>query len=35
MQEKIQEELGLNPVDKGVIVLYDGEKQEQVSAEIN
>uniref|UniRef100_A0A0K8TSF4 Large ribosomal subunit protein bL32m n=1 Tax=Tabanus bromius TaxID=304241 RepID=A0A0K8TSF4_TABBR len=28
MQEKIQEELGLNPVDKEVIVLYDGEKDQ-------
>lgn len=30
MQEKIQQELGLNPVDQEVIVLYDGEKAEQV-----
>lgn len=29
MQEKIQQELGLDPVDKEVIVLYDGEKGEQ------
>lgn len=32
MQEKIQKELGLNPVDQEVIVLYDGEKAEQVRA---
>lgn len=25
MQEKIEQELGLNPVDQEVIVLYDGE----------
>lgn len=30
MRLKIEEELGLDPVDKSVIVLYDGERQEQV-----
>lgn len=30
MQAKIEEKLGLNPVDKSVVVLYEGEKQEQV-----
>ena len=30
MQDKIQAELGLNPVEQEVIVLYDGEKGEQV-----
>lgn len=30
MQDKIEKELGLNPVDKSVVVLYDGEKGEQV-----
>uniref|UniRef100_A0AAG5DTR1 Large ribosomal subunit protein bL32m n=1 Tax=Anopheles atroparvus TaxID=41427 RepID=A0AAG5DTR1_ANOAO len=29
MQEKIQQELGLDPVDKEVVVLYDREKDEQ------
>ncbi|GLV41304.1 mitochondrial ribosomal protein L32 [Carabus blaptoides fortunei] len=29
MQDAIQNELGLNPVEKEVIVLYDGEKQQQ------
>lgn len=29
MQEKIQQDLGLDPVDKEIIVLYDGEKGEQ------
>lgn len=29
MQEKIQLELGLDPVDKEVVVIYDGEKGEQ------
>jgi len=29
MQSKIQETLGLDPVDKEVIVLYEGEKAEQ------
>lgn len=29
MQEKIQEELRLDPVDKEVVVLYDGENGEQ------
>lgn len=30
MQTKIEEKLGLDPVDKSVVVLYEGEKQEQV-----
>lgn len=29
MQDKIQQELGLSPVDQEVIVLYDGEKGDQ------
>lgn len=29
IQEKIQNELGLSPIEKDVIVLYDGEKNEQ------
>lgn len=29
MQDKIQEELKLNPVEKEVVVLYDGEKDEK------
>ncbi|KFB40229.1 AGAP000759-PA-like protein [Anopheles sinensis] len=29
MQDKIQQELGLDPVDKEVVVLYDREKDEQ------
>lgn len=29
MQEKIQQDLGLDPVDKEIIVLYDGENGEQ------
>lgn len=28
MQDKIQADLGLSPVDKEVVVLYDGEKGE-------
>lgn len=28
MQDAIQNELGLSPVEKEVIVLYDGEKQQ-------
>lgn len=31
MQEKIEAELGLNPADNDVVVLYDGEKGNQVS----
>lgn len=27
MQDAIQKELGLNPVEKNVIVLYEGEKE--------
>ncbi|XP_039490368.1 39S ribosomal protein L32, mitochondrial [Drosophila santomea] len=34
MQSKIQETLGLDPVDKEVIVLYEGEKAEQTSDEL-
>jgi len=34
MQSKIQETLGLQPVDKEVIVLYEGEKAEQSSDEL-
>ncbi|KAH8340910.1 large ribosomal subunit protein bL32m [Drosophila kikkawai] len=34
MQEKIQENLGLDPVDKEVIVLYEGEKAEQSAEEL-
>uniref|UniRef100_A0A1A9WRP8 Large ribosomal subunit protein bL32m n=1 Tax=Glossina brevipalpis TaxID=37001 RepID=A0A1A9WRP8_9MUSC len=29
MQEKIQEELGLEPIEKDVIVLYEGERKDQ------
>ncbi|XP_049842546.1 39S ribosomal protein L32, mitochondrial [Schistocerca gregaria] len=29
MQEQIQKELGLNPVEQEVVVVYEGEKQEQ------
>lgn len=31
IQEKIQSELGLSPVETDVIVLYDGERNEQVN----
>lgn len=31
MQAQIEEKLGLDPVDKSVVVLYEGEKQEKVS----
>lgn len=31
IQEKIQAELGLNPIEEEVIVLYDGEKSEEPS----
>ncbi|XP_017122482.1 39S ribosomal protein L32, mitochondrial [Drosophila elegans] len=34
MQSKIQETLGLEPVDKEVIVLYEGEKAQQSSEEL-
>jgi len=34
MQSKIQETLGLQPVDKEVIVLYEGEKAEQSSDDL-
>lgn len=30
MQKQIVSELGLNPADKDVVVLYDGEKANQV-----
>lgn len=30
MQDAIQEKLQLNPVDKEVVVLYDGEKDEKL-----
>lgn len=29
IQDKIQKELGLSPVEEDVIVIYDGEKSEQ------
>lgn len=29
MQDKIQSELGINPIEKEVIVLYAGEKENQ------
>ncbi|KAJ6635991.1 39S ribosomal protein L32, mitochondrial [Pseudolycoriella hygida] len=35
IQEKIQKELGLDPVDKEVIVLYDGEKGEKPNEQWN
>ncbi|KAH8268568.1 hypothetical protein KR026_009001 [Drosophila bipectinata] len=35
MQEKIQDELGLDPVEKEVIVLYEGEKAEKSADELN
>lgn len=31
MQEQIVNDLGLSPADKDVIVLYDGEKSNQVN----
>lgn len=31
IQETIQEKLGLNPIDKEVVVVYDGEKNEKQS----
>lgn len=30
MQNAIEEGLGLNPVDKDVVVLYDGEKSDKI-----
>lgn len=35
MQDKIQEKLQLNPIEDEVIVLYDGEKPEQVTDTVN
>ncbi|KAH8326843.1 hypothetical protein KR067_013095 [Drosophila pandora] len=35
MQEKIQDELGLDAVEKEVIVLYEGEKAEKSADELN
>uniref|UniRef100_A0A1B0F9Z2 Large ribosomal subunit protein bL32m n=1 Tax=Glossina morsitans morsitans TaxID=37546 RepID=A0A1B0F9Z2_GLOMM len=35
MQEKIQEELGLEPIEKDVIVLYEGERKEQPAEFLN
>lgn len=35
MQDKIQSDLGLSPVEQEVIVLYDGEKAEQVLSNRN
>lgn len=32
MQEKIESELGLNPVEEEVVVLYDGEKGNMVNS---
>lgn len=29
MQDKIQQQLGLNPIEQEVVVLYEGEKNEQ------
>lgn len=34
MQEQIVSELGLSPADKDVVVLYDGEKGNQVNNQI-
>lgn len=34
MQQQIENELGLNPVDEDVVVLYDGEKNNQVNNQI-
>lgn len=31
MQKKIEEKLGLNPVEKEVVVLYDGERDKVMS----
>lgn len=31
MQDAIQKELGLSPVEENVIVLYDGEKDEKTN----
>lgn len=35
MQEKIQEQLGLNPIEQDVVVLYEGERGEQPSEMLN
>ncbi|XP_075145310.1 mitochondrial ribosomal protein L32 [Haematobia irritans] len=35
MQDKIQEKLGLNPVEQDVVVLYEGERSEQPSEMLN
>ncbi|XP_013118644.1 large ribosomal subunit protein bL32m [Stomoxys calcitrans] len=35
MQDKIQEELGLQPVEQEVVVLYEGERKEQPSEMLN
>ena len=35
MQEKIQAELKLDPVDKEVVILYDGEKADSTNSEQN
>ncbi|XP_037945678.1 39S ribosomal protein L32, mitochondrial [Teleopsis dalmanni] len=35
MQDKIQEQLGLSPVEQEVVVLYDGEKREQSTEYLN
>lgn len=34
MQDKIQAQLGLDPVDKEIVVLYEGEKTEQTASEL-
>ena len=35
MQDKIQEQLGLDPVEQEVVVLYEGEKNEQTKESLN
>ncbi|XP_061400636.1 large ribosomal subunit protein bL32m [Musca vetustissima] len=35
MQDKIQEQLGLNPIEQDVVVLYEGERGEQPSEMLN
>lgn len=34
MQDKIQAQLGLDPIEKEVVVLYEGEKSDQTTDEL-
>lgn len=34
MQDKIQAQLGLDPIEKEVVVLYEGEKSDQTADEL-